>query len=91
MVRQGKTSGLKIVVNLPYCKIATGRHHRRSTCTVETEDFIWYTLVRIDYASLYADLYNFPTKGMDMVSCTTMFSEASSPQYSVHRSHAVMF
>jgi hypothetical protein len=58
---------------------------------VETQDFIWDTLVRTDFAYLYAFLYNIATDDMDAVGSTTMFSEGAPPQYSVHRSHAVIF
>jgi hypothetical protein len=56
---------------------------------VTVESFIFETLERVNYESFYAP--DESGTAFDGVGTTSMFSEAAPPQFSVHRSHAVIF
>lgn len=55
---------------------------------ISTEDFIWDTLGRYDYAQAHSF---FPDEAWYHVGRTTMFTSGGLADYSVHRSHAVIF
>ncbi|KAH7412271.1 hypothetical protein DE146DRAFT_274512 [Phaeosphaeria sp. MPI-PUGE-AT-0046c] len=54
---------------------------------ITTEEFIWNTLSRYDYASVHS---SDPMAGVG-VGLTTMFTSGALPDYSVHRIHAAIF
>jgi hypothetical protein len=58
---------------------------------VATEEFIWDTLGRVGYEQIYANVNYSEPDPYAGVGSTSMFSDTAPPEYSVHRSHAVIF
>jgi hypothetical protein len=62
-----------------------------SVYKVATEEFIWDTVGRVSYEQIYANVNYTESDPYIGVGSTSMFSDSAPPEYSIHRSHAVIF
>jgi hypothetical protein len=62
-----------------------------SVYKVATQEFIWDTIIRTSYEQTYANVNSTEEDPYIDVGSTSVFSDMAPPEFSVHRSHAVIF